>query len=96
MNSEAFSQQSQDYAIITQAIRYLKEHCFEQPGLSQLAQGLHLSEYHLQRIFSRWVGISPKRFMQYLTKEKAKKLLKGSEDILTSVPSIHLSEPASV
>ena len=93
MNNETISQQSQDYAIIAQAIRYLEAHRFEQPGLSQLAQSLHLSEYHLQRVFSRWVGISPKKFMHYLTKEHAKQLLKGSQDLLTTAHGVGLSGP---
>jgi AraC family transcriptional regulator of adaptative response/methylated-DNA-[protein]-cysteine methyltransferase len=87
------SKQSQDYEKIGQAIRYLEEHQLEQPGLADLAIALHMSEYHLQRLFSRWVGISPKRFMQYLTKEHAKYLLDQSRDVLNTAHSVGLSGP---
>jgi AraC family transcriptional regulator of adaptative response/methylated-DNA-[protein]-cysteine methyltransferase len=87
------SQLSQDYEKIGQAIRYLEVHQVEQPGLADLANALHLSEYHLQRLFSRWVGISPKRFMQYLTKEHAKHLLDQSRDVLNTAHSVGLSGP---
>jgi AraC family transcriptional regulator of adaptative response/methylated-DNA-[protein]-cysteine methyltransferase len=89
-----YSQLSQDYEKIGQAILFLETHRLEQPGLTELAQDLHMSEYHLQRLFSRWVGISPKRFMQYLTKEHAKQLLKHSEDLLSTAHSIGLSGPS--
>jgi AraC family transcriptional regulator of adaptative response/methylated-DNA-[protein]-cysteine methyltransferase len=89
-----YSQLSQDYEKIGQAIRFLESHRLEQPGLTELAYNLHMSEYHLQRLFSRWVGISPKRFMQYLTKEHAKQLLNHSEDLLSTAHSIGLSGPS--
>ena len=88
-----YSQQSQDYEKITQAICYLDAHRLEQPGLAELAHDLHMSEYHLQRLFSRWVGISPKRFMQYLTKQHAKHLLNQSKDILNTAYRVGLSGP---
>ena len=86
-------QQSQDYEKIAQAIRYLETHRLDQPSLAELAQDLHMSEYHLQRLFSRWVGISPKRFIQYLTKEHAKYLLDRSEDVLKTAHDVGLSGP---
>ena len=57
---------------ITQAIRYLIQHAHSQPTLAQLASTLNLSEYHLQRLFTQWAGISPKRFLQQITLEAAK------------------------
>jgi len=89
-----YAQLSQDYEKIGQAIRFLEIHRLDQPGLTELADNLHMSEYHLQRLFSRWVGISPKRFMQYLTKEHAKQLLNQSEDLLSTAHSIGLSGPS--
>ena len=88
-----YSQPSQDYEKIAQAIHYLYTHRREQPSLAELANYLNISEYHLQRLFSRWVGISPKRFMQYLTKEHAKYLLNQSEDILNTAHRVGLSGP---
>jgi AraC family transcriptional regulator of adaptative response/methylated-DNA-[protein]-cysteine methyltransferase len=88
-----YSQQSQDYEKIAQAIRFLETHQLEQPSLTELANDLHMSEYHLQRLFSRWVGVSPKRFLQYLTKEHAKQLLNHSGDVLSTAHSVGLSGP---
>ena len=66
------SQAAQDYQRIENAILYLREHYLEQPDLAAIARAVHLSEFHFQRLFSRWAGISPKRFLQFLTVEHAK------------------------
>lgn len=89
-----YQQSSQDYERIEQAIRFLQNHHHEQPALREMAQSVNLSEYHFQRLFSRWVGISPKRFMQYLTKEQAKHLLTQSEDLLSVSHATGLSGPS--
>lgn len=88
-----YSQLSQDFKLIERAIQFLGTHSQEQPGLTELAHSVHLSEYHLQRLFTRWAGISPKRFIQYLTKEHAKQLLSHSEDLLSTSHAIGLSGP---
>src|ERR1044072_9386771 len=83
MNIQAnFKQSSEDYLLIEQAILYLDNHYKNQPGLEEVAANLGLSEYHFQRLFSRWAGVSPKRFLQFLTKEGAKELLDKSENLL--------------
>ena len=86
-----FHQMSQDYLRIEQAIQYLEKHVNNQPELSEIASAVGLSEYHFQRIFSRWVGISPKRFLQFLTKEGAKDLLAKSENLLDTTYGVGLS-----
>lgn len=73
-----FTQLSEDYALVEQALGYLEDHFQDQPNLSGLAEQMGYSEYHFQRLFSRWVGISPKRFLQFLTKEHAKSALQDS------------------
>ena len=88
-----FTQMNADYSRIEQAIRYLDEHQDEQPSLKQVADELNLSEYHFQRLFTRWVGISPKRFMQYLTKEHAKQLLDEADNLLDVSYQSGLSGP---
>jgi AraC family transcriptional regulator of adaptative response/methylated-DNA-[protein]-cysteine methyltransferase len=70
-----FTQAASDYQIIAQAIRFIETHQRSQPNLAKIAKSVNLSEYHFQRLFTRWVGISPKRFLQFLTKENAKRLL---------------------
>ena len=86
-----FHQLSEDYRRIEQAILYLEKHAHTQPELSEIASAVGLSEYHFQRIFSRWAGISPKRFLQFLTKEGAKELLAQSENLLDTTYEVGLS-----
>lgn len=82
-----------DYTRVEAAIRYLDAHYQEQPNLDDLAAYLHLSPYHLQRLFTRWAGISPKRFVQYLTLEHAKQALATSATVLDASLDSGLSGP---
>jgi len=84
-------QRSEDYLRIEQAILYLENHYKEQPSLEEVAANIGLSEYHFQRIFTRWAGVSPKRFLQFLTKEGAKELLNKSENLLDTTHQVGLS-----
>jgi AraC family transcriptional regulator, regulatory protein of adaptative response / methylated-DNA-[protein]-cysteine methyltransferase len=84
-------QLSEDYHRIEQAILYLENHYKEQPGLEDVAANIGLSEYHFQRLFTRWAGVSPKRFLQFLTKEGAKELLDQSENLLDTTHQVGLS-----
>ena len=86
-----YQQLSEDYLRIEQAIQYLDKHYKDQPGLEELAASIGLSEFHFQRIFTRWAGVSPKRFLQFLTKEGAKDLLHRSENLLDTTHQIGLS-----
>ncbi|HEX7976297.1 MAG TPA: methylated-DNA--[protein]-cysteine S-methyltransferase [Anaerolineales bacterium] len=85
--------QSEDYARIEQAIGFLEKNFREQPSLKDIAGSIGLSEYHFQRLFTRWVGISPKRFVQFLTKEYAKEMLRQSENLLDVTYEAGLSSP---
>jgi AraC family transcriptional regulator of adaptative response/methylated-DNA-[protein]-cysteine methyltransferase len=60
---------------VASAIRYLDEHYREQPSLDDVANAIGLSPFHFQRLFKRWAGVSPKRFLQFLTIEHAKAAL---------------------
>src|SRR5688572_25768986 len=84
-------QQSEDYLRIEQAIVYLENHYIEQPELAEIASEMGLSEYHFQRLFTRWAGVSPKRFLQFLTKEGAKEWLVRSENLLETTHQVGLS-----
>lgn len=88
-----YIQHSDDYARIEQVIYYLQRNAHQQPTLSEIAEHIHLSEYHFQRLFTRWVGVSPKRFLQYITKEHAKQLLARSSSILETSYQVGLSSP---
>lgn len=91
MNTTNYKQSSEDYLRIEQAILYLEDHYKEQPGLEAVAANVGLSEYHFQRLFTRWAGVSPKRFLQFLTKESAKELLGKSENLLDTTHQVGLS-----
>lgn len=71
-----------DYARIETAIRYLERNFRAQPSLAKVAAQVHLSEYHFQRLFRRWAGISPKRFLQFLTADHAQRLLREAQSVL--------------
>ena len=86
-------QLSDDYQRIEQAIRFLEANFQRQPELSEIAASVHLSEYHFQRLFTQWVGISPKRYLQFLTKESAKSWLKASASLLEAAYASGLSSP---
>lgn len=67
---------------ITQAISYLKDNFKEQPNLDEVANRIHLSPFHFQKLFTDWAGVSPKKFVQYLSIEHAKKLLADTSSTL--------------
>ena len=82
-----------DYDRIEKVIRYLEKEWPNQPGLEKVAGVAGLSPFHLQRLFKRWAGVSPKRFLQYLTVEHAKRRLKESRSVLDSAYDAGLSGP---
>jgi AraC family transcriptional regulator of adaptative response/methylated-DNA-[protein]-cysteine methyltransferase len=86
-------EQHADYQRVRQAIAFLAEHWREQPELSALARHLDLSESHLHQLFSRWAGVSPKRFVQSLTKAHAKALLR-QHTVLDTAHAVGLSGPS--
>ena len=85
---------SEDYGRIEAAIHYLEQNFQDQPTLAEIATHVGLSEYHFQRLFSRWAGTSPKRFLQFLTIQHAKKLLAESQSILDTTYEAGLSSPS--
>ena len=91
MNTTNYNQSAEDYLRIEQAISYLEDHYKDQPGLEEVAANIGLSEFHFQRLFTRWAGVSPKRFLQFLTKEGAKELLDKSENLLDTTHQVGLS-----
>jgi len=69
------TKQLRAYNKIAQAIDYIEQHFKQQPSLDEIAASVHLSPYHFQRMFTQWAGVSPKKFMQFLSIEYAKKRL---------------------
>ena len=89
-----YQQMTSDYYVVERAIAYLERNYKNQPSLEDVANSVGYSPYHFQRLFSRWVGISPKRFLQILTKEHAKELLRKSSPILDVAYQTGLSGPS--
>ena len=80
-----------DYERIAEAISFITDNIKNQPTLDEIAAHLHLSSFHFQRLFCRWVGVTPKRYLQTLTVERAKQLLSESKPLLEVSDSLGLS-----
>ncbi len=74
-----------NYDRIATAINYIKENFKKQPTLDEIAEKVHLSSFHFQRIFTEWAGVSPKKFLQYISIEYAKNILKEPKSTLFDV-----------
>jgi len=83
-----------DYQRVEVALRFLAAHYKNQPDLAEIAASVHLSEAHLQRLFTRWAGVSPKQFLQYLTLDHARQCLQTDMSVLDTTFDSGLSAPA--
>lgn len=90
---ERDSDWQRQYAAVARAIAFIRANAARQPELAEIAAAANLSEYHLQRLFSAWAGLSPKRFLQYLTKEHALTALRASRGMLDAALDAGLSGP---
>lgn len=89
----SLAEQGRQFAMVERAIVFIRSRARSQPSLAEIAEAVGVSEFHLQRTFSAWAGLSPKRFLQYLTKERAKSALRESADILSAAHASGLSGP---
>lgn len=85
-----------NYQRIEEAISYLETHFKEQPELEIVAEKVHLSPFHFQRIFAEWAGISPKRFLQFLTVDFLKNRIQESRNLVEAAESAGLSSQSRV
>ncbi len=85
---------SSDYETVAAALLFLEANHRHQPTLDEVAGEVGLSPFHFQRLFTRWAGVSPKRFLQFLTLEDAKNRLRESEPVLQAAFASGLSGPA--
>ncbi|MBI2295312.1 MAG: methylated-DNA--[protein]-cysteine S-methyltransferase [Betaproteobacteria bacterium] len=92
-DSERPGARTRDYERVARAIEYLRRHAANQPDLAAVASHVHLSEYHFQRLFTRWAGVSPKRFLQFLTVEHAKTRIAAARSALDLATDVGLSGP---
>jgi AraC family transcriptional regulator, regulatory protein of adaptative response / methylated-DNA-[protein]-cysteine methyltransferase len=93
LSAETTINPCKDYVRIAKAIAFMRQNGDRQPSLGAIADHLHLSEYHFQRLFTQWAGISPKRFLQYLTLEYAKSQIARTKSLLDLSLEIGLSSP---
>jgi AraC family transcriptional regulator, regulatory protein of adaptative response / methylated-DNA-[protein]-cysteine methyltransferase len=75
-NQTTMSTEKINYERIATAIEYIRTNFKDQPDLDRVAAEIHLSPFHFQKLFSEWAGVSPKKFLQYLTVEHAKNMLR--------------------
>ena len=80
-----------DYDRIAKAIAFISGRADRQPSLDEIAAHVHLSPFHFQRLFCRWAGVTPKRYLQVLTVERAKRLLAESRPLLDVADAVGLS-----
>lgn len=73
-----------NYHRIEEAINYINTNFQSQPGLEKVAENIHLSPHHFQRLFTEWAGVSPKKFLQYISVEHAKNILRNSKSSLSN------------
>lgn len=90
---ETLSTQCADYQRMTDSLNWLAEHFDLQPDLAEIAAQAGLSTAHFQRLFTRWAGVSPKRFVQFLSLERAKECLLDSQNVLDAAFAAGLSGP---
>lgn len=76
------TQENIHYDRIAEAIGYIREHFKTQPSLEEVAEQIHLSPFHFQRLFTEWAGVSPKKFLQFISVQHAKKILSDKQATL--------------
>ncbi len=84
---------ARDYELVCRNLAFLRENWREQPSLETLAERNGISAAHMQRLFMRWAGLSPKAFLQALTIDHARKLLRNSASVLDTAYEVGLSGP---
>ncbi len=81
----------QDYYRVAEALAYIKEHMQQQPTLEEIAKQVHISPFHFQRMFTEWAGVSPKKFLHYLSVEHAKSILQKNASVYDAAYATGLS-----
>lgn len=71
-----------NYTRIAEAIKFIQQNYIEQPTLEDIAKKVHLSPFHFQKMFTDWAGVSPKKFLQFISVQHAKNILSNSKTTL--------------
>jgi AraC family transcriptional regulator of adaptative response/methylated-DNA-[protein]-cysteine methyltransferase len=89
----SLDERAEAYVTIAAALDWLRAQADGQPSLHDLSDYVGLSEFHLQKVFARWAGISPKRFLQHLARDRARAALMAGDDMLSASMAAGLSGP---
>ncbi len=93
MDTEAAFLDSRDFARIARAIAYIERHYAAQPRLAQIAAAAHLSEFHFNRLFRRWAGLTPRQYLAFVTARAARAALAAAPSVLEAAHAVGLSGP---
>jgi len=85
--------EDRDYRRMEKALAWLADNFHSQPGLAEAAARADMSAFHFQRLFARWVGLTPKKYVQYLTLNRAKQALRDARSVFDSALDAGLSGP---
>lgn len=89
-------QETYNYEKIARAIEFITENVRQQPSLFEIADEVSTSQFHLQRLFSEWAGVSPKKFLQYITADYLKAQIKESTNLVELAEAAGLSSQSRV
>jgi AraC family transcriptional regulator of adaptative response/methylated-DNA-[protein]-cysteine methyltransferase len=90
---EPLSRAAADYAVVRRAIAFVGEHWRAQPEIDAIAAAAGVNASELHHLFRRWAAITPKGFLQALTLEHARRLLRDSASVLEAAFEVGLSGP---
>ncbi|MBV8783107.1 MAG: bifunctional helix-turn-helix domain-containing protein/methylated-DNA--[protein]-cysteine S-methyltransferase [Gammaproteobacteria bacterium] len=93
MNARHVFLDSRDFARIARAIRYIEANYRAQPRLAAIAAAAHLSEFHFNRLFRRWAGITPRQYLAFVTARAARGALHATPSVLEAAYAVGLSGP---
>lgn len=89
----SLDESAEAYDVVRRAVAYISENRLDQPGLEEISAQTGLSPAHFQRVFTRWCGLSPKQFLQAITLDHARSLLRDSASVLDAAYEVGLSGP---
>jgi AraC family transcriptional regulator of adaptative response/methylated-DNA-[protein]-cysteine methyltransferase len=89
-------QETYNYEKIAKAIAFISENAKKQPSLFEVAEEVSISQFHFQRMFTEWAGVSPKKFLQYITADYLKEKIKESTNLVELAESAGLSSQSRV
>jgi AraC family transcriptional regulator of adaptative response/methylated-DNA-[protein]-cysteine methyltransferase len=94
MHTEPAFLDSRDFARIARAIRFIDANFRAQPRLAAIAASAHLSEFHFNRLFRRWAGVTPRQYLAYVTARAARGALVSTPSVLDAAYCVGLSGPS--